>query len=367
MDIRWQRNDFVTLYAKMKIRLGGPHNVTIDKGEQVQYDGTLLKYAGMDLPIGPSLRSSVNQGWFTDDEAEIDGHVAAVVPSRQVAKSQTKNTDLQRVQRHEANSMETDSMDEDTVMHVSDRRPEARTDQHNPGGRNIRAQPRVITSANRPQPKKTGWKSSGLVVNPGAIEEQDYTPVARLRTPANAGKIDMTSAGASQLKHRLDNIAGSGAIPLHPQYEETQQEGINIRTTSRMNRNAPVEIGDENEGTVVGKVRHSSRGMGNAEGVSVADTSNIRAERAATKNGKTVKATSKDVKIDTKLPPKIRMARRIDPDFPADWNFTGKLKDRMDAVKKHGASQQFLEALYAAEGDQMRLQLEKAYPKQFGG
>src|SRR5512135_3194622 len=302
MEIRWQRNNFVTLYAKMKIRLGGPHNVTIEKGEQIQYDGTLLKYAGLDLPLGPSLRSSISQGWFTDSEEDIDGRVAPVVPSRQVAKTQTKNTDLSRVQRHEASTLETDHMDEDTVMHVSDRRPDAAADQHHPGGRNIRAQPRAITAANAP--KKPGWKSSGLVVNPGAIEEQDYTPVARLRTPANAGKIDMTMPESSQLKSRLDNIAGSGAIPLRQREETIEREGVTIRTTSKMNRNAPVQIGSEDEGRVVGKVRHSSRGSGNAEGISVADTSNIREERASAKNGKTVKASSKDVKIDTKLPPK---------------------------------------------------------------
>ena len=179
----------------------------------------------------------------------------------------------------------------------------------------------------------------------------------------------MTSSESSELKHQLDNLKGSGAIPLRQrQREETiEREGVTIRTTSKMNRNAPVQIGSEDEGRVVGKVRHSSKGSGNAEGISVADTSNIREERAATKNGKTVKASSKDVKIDTKMSPKLRMARRIDPDFPVSWNFQGKLKDRLDAVKKHGATPEFLEALYAAEGDQMRALLTKTYPKQFGG
>ena len=359
----------------MKVRLGGPpgspqNNITVDKGDQIQYDGSVLKYAGMEIPLGPSLRSSIAQGWWTDDLNEIDGGVEAVIPTRNVAKSQTKNTDLSRVQRRSDDAMETDHQDEDTVMNVSDRRPGAAPDMQHPGGRNLRAEPRAITAANAP--KRPGFKSKGLVINPGVIEEQDYTVVARLRTSAKA-KVDMTQPESSQLKHRLDNLSGSGAIPVHQrqQREETvEQEGITIRTTGKMNRNAPIEVdvGQENDGEVVGKVRHSSRGTGNAEGISVRDTSNIRAERAAEKaNGKTVKAVSKDVKIDTKLSPKLRMARRIDPNFPDSWNFQGKLADRLAAAKKHGASPSFLEALYAAEGDQMRKLLEKTYPKQFGG
>jgi hypothetical protein len=364
MDIHYQRNEFVTLYAKMKVRLGGngpngqPHNIAFEKGDAIQYDGSVLKYAGMEIPVGPSLRSSIQQGWFTSDENEVNTRVRPVVPDRNVAKSQTKNTDLSRVQRHDGHHLETDHHDEDTVMNVSDRRPDAEADSRHPGGRNIRAEPRAITAST-----KKPWKSSGLVVNPGAIEEQEYMPVARLRTPANAGKIDMYSSESSHLKQRLDNIAGSGAIPLRQREETIEREGVSIRTTGKMNRNAPIEVdvGQEGDGEVVAKVRHSSKGSGNAEGIEVRDTSNIRSEKAA----KSVKAESKDIKIDTKMSPKLRMARRIDPNFPESWNFQGKLSDRLVAAKKHGATPVFLEALYAAEGDQFRKLLEREYPKQF--
>ena len=364
MEIQYRRNEFLTFFAKMKIRLGGVHNIAFEKGEVIQYDGSVLKYAGMELPVGPSLRSSINQGWFTLDEDDVNTGVEAVVPNRNVAKSQTKNTDLARVQRRDDHTMETDHHDEDTVMNVSDRRPGAAADQHHPGGRNIRAEPRAITAATT---TRKGFKSRGLVINPGEIEDQEYLPVAQLRTPAKAKPVDMYSNEPGRIKQRIDNMEGSGAIPLRQREETIEREGVSIRTTARMDRNAPIDIAeDENEGTVVAKVRHTSKGVGNADGIEVRDTNNIRAEKAAA-NGKSVKAASKDVKIDTKLPPKLRMARAIDPNFPASWSFEGKLKDRLAAVKKHGVSQKFLEALYAAEGDQMRKQLEKTFPKQFGG
>ena len=353
MDLTYQRGKFNKLYAKMPVRIGGQHNITVGVGDEIEYDGMVLKYAGMDVSLGPSLRSSIRQGWFTDDPDDVNSGVSAVIPSRNIAKSQTKNTDLARVQRHDGAPIQTDNMDENTVMNVSDRRPNAQPDKNHPGGRNVRAEPRAI---------KKGWKSGGLVINPGVIEEQDYTPVAKLRTAANVGKIDMYKSESSELSARLSNLSGSGAIPIHQrQHEETiEREGITIRTTGKMNRNAPIEIAQEGDGKIVGKVRHSSRGSGNAEGIEVRDTSNIRADRVAAKA-----VEPKPIKIDMKLPPKIRMARRIDPSFPTDWSFSGKLADRLIAVKKHGATPQFLEALYAAEGDQMRKALSNAYPKQF--
>lgn len=360
MDLQYRRNEFHTLYAKMKIRVGGQHNIVISQGDQCEYDGMVLKYAGMEVPLGPGMRSSIAQGWFTLDEDEANGGgVDAFVPGRNVAISKTKNEMERgdRVQRRQDNQMETDSHDEDIVMNVSERRPNARPDKSNPAG-NVRAEPRVITVRPGQQQPARKWKSSGLVVNPGTIEEQDYTPVARMRTSAKV-KVDMTQAESSQLSAKLNNLSGSGAIPLRQREDYVEErEGVTIRTnvSTRMNRNAPVEIGEEDSGEVVGQVRHTSRNRGNAEGVSVTDTSNIRAERAK----------PAPAKIDMKLPPKIRMARRVDPEFPADWSFEGKLKDRMEAVKKHGATPEFLEALYAAEGDQMRKQLEKTYPKQFG-
>jgi hypothetical protein len=357
MDIQYQRGNFHTLYAKMKVRVGGQHNVTVEKGDEIQYDGMILKYAGMELPLGPSMRSSIKQGWFTDDMEDIDSGVSAVVPDRDVAKSQTKNTDLSRVQRRGAdNAMETDNSDEDTVMHVSDRRPGAAPDKHHPGGRNLRAEPVKVV--------KKGWKSSGLVINPDTIDEQDGVTVARLRTAAKHKPIDMYSREAGMEKQRLENLSGSGAIPVRQRQREDviEREGVTIRTTGKMNRNAPIDIAEESDGEVVAQVNHRSKraSTGNNSGITIRDTSNIRAEKAAA-------ASSAKVKIDTKLDPKIRMARRIYPDFPSDWSFTGKLKDRMDAVKKHGASPEFLEALYAAEGDQFRKLLTKTYPKQFAG
>ena len=115
----------------------------------------------------------------------------------------------------------------------------------------------------------------------------------------------------------------------------------------------------QQDGTVVGRVRHTKGAS--TEGIEVKDTSNIRSvvEEASKPRPKTSVAALK------KLPPKIRVAKRIDPDFPVSWDFTGKLKERLERVKSRGPTDVFLEALYAAEGDQMRKVLEKEYPKLF--
>ena len=132
------------------------------------------------------------------------------------------------------------------------------------------------------------------------------------------------------------------------------KEGITISSNSGKITSIVSESDDEGE--VVSQVRTSS--TKNAEGITIKDTSNIGSTKEKSSSVKTAEPKISD--------PRIRVARAIDPRFPADWSFTGKLSERLAAVKEHGATSNFLEALFAAEGDQMRRLLMKEYPDQFG-
>lgn len=335
--IVWKRGVFQKFYAKIKIRVGGANPFAIMKGDEFDYDGSILKYSGMEVPQ-PQMRSAYNEGWYSL-EPDDDSGVSPVVAPRNVAKSQTKTTDLAHVQRMNGQQMSADNSDEDTVMDVKERRPGA--------DENPRAQPKAITKSTRQAPS--------LVVNPGNLEAQEGVEVGRIRTSSKL-KIDMTKDESHAAKKQLDNIKGSGFIPNRAgQKRVIETEGITI-TTNVGNVDRSVHADDGDEGTVVGKVRHTAKGS--SEGVEVQDTSSIR-------NKPVAPAPAPAKKIDMKLSPKVRVARAIDPNFPADWSFEGKLAQRMERVKEHGVSPTFLEALYAAEGDQMRKLLEKTYPKQF--
>lgn len=332
MAVKWQRGVYQKFFAKMKIRIGGKDNTVdkIEKGDEFEYDGSILKYAGAEIS-STQLRGAIDNGWASLSEDD-DEPIEAFVPSRNVAKATTVNRDLSRVQRGGV-SMDTDSLDEETVLEVSDRGKMEKA--------KVGASPRVLTKDNNRR---------GMSVSASEVDSQEGVTVGRVRSAAKLGAVDVAANPglASSIENR-----GLGK-PVLNKGKVVQTEGITIQTNvSDVDRT--VIAGGEDEGVIVGHVRHSERAS--TEGIEVKDTSNIRNKPSAPK--------AKPAKINPKLPVRVRIARAIDPTFPEDWCFSGKLVDRMKAVKDHGVTKQFLEALYAAEGDQMRKKLEAEFPKQF--
>ena len=352
LNVAWKRGEFHTFYALMKIRIGGANENALQQGDEFEYDGSILKYAGAEFPAA-SLRGAFRSGWVSDQPLDDNGaYVPPKQATRNVAKSQSVNRDLSNVQRQGARQMSADNLDEDTVLNVSDRS----------AVRQANGRGHLTADNNRRQASARGMR-----IETDEVEAQEAVEIGRIRTSTHlkANVLDSRSAG---IKDRLENLSGSGFIrDRNAPIEERQstgkvihREGVTIKTSvGNINRSVRAEADDE--GVDVGRVRHTDRRQGSSEGVSVRDTSNIRGQKAAP-----AAAPKATYKVNTKLNPKVRIARSIDPDFPEDWSFEGRLNDRLSAVKAHGATPEFLEALYAAEGDQMRKLLEKTYPKQFG-
>ena len=342
-EIRWQRGTFLKFYAKMKIRIGGANPMEILQGDEFEYDGTILKYAGSEIP-SPGVRSAVREGWATQNDSD-EPSISAFRPSRKIASAQSINRDLSRVQRDSADDMDTDHFDEETVFDVADRRPD--------GDKNLRARPNVMTRDHNQRGR--------MSVNPDVASSQDGVTVGRVRSAARI-KHDVTDPRTDSAIQGLEQ-RGLGRPEMFTRGPvTTQREGVTIKTN--MGGVDPgVNLSQEDQGVEIGRVRKTARG--NAEGIEVVDTSNIRDKKPAKAGQKPAPAKAK--KVDTSLPPQVRIARNIDPNFPSDWSFTGKLAERIARVKKHGPTPEFLDALYAAEGDQMRKALVKAFPKQFGG
>lgn len=334
MSIKWQRGKYLKFFAKMKIRIGGKDNTVdkIEQGDEFEYDGSILKYAGAEVS-STGLRGAIDGGWASLKEDDEDP-VEAFVPSRNIAKATTVNRDLSRVQRGGV-TMDTDSLDEETVLEVSDRGKMEKAS----GGNS----PKVLTKSDNRR---------GMSMGVSEADSQEGVTIGRVRSSA---KVIADVAANPGLASSIEN-RGLGK-PILAKGKTVQTEGITMKVSvSDMDRGQVV--GGEDDGTVVGKVRHTKKAS--TEGIEVKDTSNIRAGSIADEASKPRK-----VKIDTKVSPKIRMARRIDPNFPVDWSFKGRLSDRLAAAKSHGITPEFLEALYAAEGDQFRKLLEKTFPKQF--
>ena len=333
-QIKWQRGNYLKFYALMKIRVGGTVPVDIQEGDEFDYDGSILRYAGAELGT-PQLRGAIKNSWATLDESDVGAvSIAAFKPGRNVAKTQSINTDLSRVSRGSLEPMETDSFDEEVVLKVSDRRPDSKN--------NPRAPAKLLT-------KDANRRTAGMRIDSEGGEDQEAVTVGRVRSPARLKVEDMTKSSSHGIAREIEN-RGLGRPELF------EREGITFKTTKNIDKNVRIAQ-DEDEGVVVGKIRRTdTRSSGASGDISIKDTSNIRSTAAS----------QTSAKIDMKLSPKIRVALRIDPSFPTDWSFFGKMTDRLAAVKAHGESPLFLDALYAAEGDQMRKMLSLKYPKQFG-
>ena len=147
----------------------------------------------------------------------------------------------------------------------------------------------------------------------------------------------------------MQELENPKPIGKKPEFQKIIREGVEI-TTNVGSVDKSIHAEDD-QGVLVGKVRNSSKIS--TEGINIKDTSGAYGS----------KSNKLRVKSSSKLNMRVKVARRIDPSFPADWSFTGTMSDRLARVKEHGLNPSFLQALYAAEGDNFRRILEKTYPE----
>jgi hypothetical protein len=347
-EIVWKRGEFHTFFAQLKIRVGGKDELSIQSGDAFDFDGQILRYAGMEVS-SPHIRSCIKQNWATLSE-ESEDRPGTVTLERNRAAAKSVNTDLNNVQRvGKGSSIATSREDEETVLQVSDRRNLGTGDKvfNVPTDR---SSPKVMTANNN-------RKVRGMEIN--GVEEQEGVEVGTVRTSARLIK-DVSSNSSTEDVVRLENISGSGYRPNNPR--SSQHAGGIIMPPAKP-VSSRVEHGDESDGVVIGKVRTSAKTREVAGGITITDTSNP--SKKAAKQPAPVEKHPAPPQINTKIDPRVRIARSIDPGFPSDWQFNGKLADRLSKVHDHGVSPSFLEALYAAEGDQMRKLLQKEFPDQF--
>jgi hypothetical protein len=318
MEVQWKRGEFLTFFAQMKIRIGGKDTVDIHKGDQFEYDGSVVKYAGTEFPQ-PGLRGAIREDWATLDPAGQG--IAPTRPSRSVAKAQSSTTNLSgRVQRNSSRTVTSDSQDENTVLEVGDR-DEVRDDDGRGG--------HLTKVHNR----------AGMRVSASEADGQDGVVVAGLRnqSPArSSSNVYQTSKDAIENRHR----------------KTISQEGVTISTNMGDIDSASVSV-DSDEAQIVGKVRQST--PVSEGGIKVRDTS-------GSPGGKVNTMAKKKNGSSSEISPKLQAAREIDPNFPENWNFFAKPDDKVAKIKELGADPKFLKALFASEGKKMKKVLQKEFP-----
>ncbi len=354
-DIRWKRGEFNIFYAQMKIRVGGINGnepIVILSGDEFEYDGSIVKYAGAEFPQ-PGLRGAIRDGWATMNPDEID-LPNTFTSDRNVAKSQTINRDLSKVQRRGLGSVETDSIDEDTVLEVSDR---------NDAMDKVTGRGYLTKKNNRRTPSTAGRRVLG--VTQSDIDQQDHTTVSQIKSKANIGVIDITKSKNASLARDLEmsgHESGFGAYSgKRKEGTIIEREGVTIKTNIG-NVNHDVKIDNEDEGTVVGKVRHTESRK-TQEGLEIRDTSGKPVKPVEKMEKNTIMATKTN--SDHKASDRLLSAKKIFDGFPDDWNFFGKVSDKMDRLKQLGSNESMIDALYVVDSAAMKKALKLAFPSHF--
>lgn len=320
-QILWKRNDFYTFTAQMKIRVGGLNNmpsVDILSGDTFEYDGSICKYAGAEFPQ-PGLRGAIKEGWATVDPNA--GIPMARSASRNVASSKSVNTDLSRVQRQGGNSPIERSDDEETVLEVGDR--QAAMDP-------VTRRGHLTATHNRRDTR-------GMVVEASDLDSQDHTEISRIKSPAKV-KVDV-----------LNNPNAARDIEMR-----TSEQGYGRYAGQRPQRNTVVH----QEGVqIMTQVGSPDAGIGGEEtGEVVAEVKTVEARTPKAKPASKSKGGKKES-------PKLIQATKIYSDFPQDWNFFGKVEDKLARLKEIKPTAELLDALWASESGSTKKALQKAYPK----
>jgi hypothetical protein len=327
MEIQWKRGDYRTFYAQMKIRVGGKDTLDIQKGDEFQYDGTIVKYAGAEFPQ-PGLRGAVKEGWAT--LTPQGGVVTPVRPERSLAKAQSVSKEFHRVQRNAPEALSTHDHDEDIVLQVGDH-----------GDREIaRKQGKHLTRDNK---RVAGFEA----------DVQDGEVVAKVRSSTNL-VADVTKT--TGLANALEDISFEGgygrADGIVGKRKGFTSEGVSVSTNIGKIDPTDIQTDESDEGRIVGKVRNSS--VSSEGGIKVKDTS-----------GPPGKVAQKSIiEVDSSGDSKLQIARSLYSSFPEDWNFFAKPEDKLQRIKELGENPNFLKALYEAEGKKMRKTLRLQYPKQ---
>lgn len=401
MEIAWKRNQFHTFIARVKIRVGGNNGAQpfeILQDDEFEYDGSVCKYAGAEHQT-PQLRGAVRDGWASmagesEEQEPVREAPAPFRPTRQMAKAQSKNTDLSRVQRNAPAAVHWDDHDEDVVLRVDDRR-EAMDPRTRVGHVTAQHNRRHIAQDGR-KPVMAGGRTELGFATASDYAKQDHTPISRITTPATV-KVDITrNPGAAQvIESRASAEHGAGRFHGDGYSQEFSTEGVTMRTNVRqMSRGGAVETWDSgDEGELVGYVRETDQ-RPSREGVTVRDTSNVRAsghrpaassrkpqpakpgvkvaaarkpqpkKLAASRKPVAQQSAAKEVSA-APANPKLRIAMRICPDFPKDWNFFGSTESKIERVKDLGPSADMIDALLASESSAVKKALEKAFPDHF--
>lgn len=387
----------------------GTTNVTLTRGTEVLFDGVTIEVDGIQHRV-PIMRGAIKARWlvpmeeYNDNDPSYDRGVRADIGVRP-AKG---GNPLEHQPRMQITTTESDEREVRNVREHADR-----TAANNRVVRNQTVS--GVQTGQRVQSQR------GLMV----VEDQDGVEVDRqLVTPAGERakqtRIDLTTNRAVEAmrvardvtvqpgeglsedgmlarmnpedreaylaekdayRSRYVEDGGAGLTTNLPRPESNRvvarvksaaattrhEGGVSVRTT--VGGNASLSIGDETDGTVVGRIRPTHDEVVVQEGIQFRN-SNLHAKQSSD-GGSSV---PQRVVASAAAPPVVpfhvdvrrKIAKAVCPDFPDNYDFAFSPKKKLARLQAdYEDRKDVLHAVYAAESDDMKALLIQEFPQAF--
>lgn len=365
-QIRFKTGEFQEYTATKTFELS-TFGVKIQKGSEIEFDGSVVKYAGAQHQF-PQFRSAVIAGW-----AVLSSEYDAANPLYNAPQS--ANIKMRPVSDADKSGGKTAATtieaDERIVMSSAQHAEATRTQ-------------------NRPN------HSTRLAGNSGVAEAQDGVPVRSLKTAAK-NKTSLADAGAA--------MRAADSVTIEPGQGITEQEMLEqMSATDRAVylaqksalKSRYVDDAAPSTGVKVGEVK--SAGTKHADGMKLTQSvgggteisdgtgvavATIRKDETATRveDGITFKNTNGPKQHAAPMHPRtasetmngtvsarLQVARALCPEFPESYDFAASEKKKLARLQADFEDRpDVLRAVFAAESDDFKQKLVAEFPQAFQG
>lgn len=369
----------------------GASGITVAKGTELAFDGSTVEYGGQELSF-PQLRGAIKQGWVVPAAAYDEDDPTYGRPQRANIQVRHATQGGNPMGPQPKMAIATVENDEREVMNARQHAQQTRDTNRN----HVRGNPVNPVAAGERVRTQHGFE---------VVEQQDGVEVP--------GRTLKTAAGERAKSERTTLTAESAMLalqqarevpPIEPGRGMTQEEML-----ERMDPDAREEYlarkeslraqyVDEPVRTVVGKVQHQGRqthteGMhirsDVGHGIEVADPTGLSTGKAResviVEDGITFRVTNGSDKhtrpatnervaslapARPEAPPEVRkrIAKAVCADFPDNYDFAVPVKKRMARLQADYENRpDVIQAVFAAEGDEMKSFLMEEFPQAFAG
>lgn len=208
-----------------------------------------------------------------------------------------------------------------------------------------------------------------VAIQPGeGVSEDDM--LARM-TPEQRQNY-LSEKDALRARYVEDSPGGTAHLPrpattqvvarVRTAAQTQQHDGMTVRNSTR---SGSLSVGDETDGTIVGRVTHDVHGVVDQEGIRF-QTTNLQRSAPPVAPTRLVASASAPPPVPANLDIRRKIAKAVCSDFPENYDFSLSPKKKIARLQADYEDRaDVLQAVFAAESDDMKALLLQEFPSAF--